>query len=226
MAKTPDTEVRVISPEILGRLPMFPLPGVTLFPRALLPLHIFEDRYRTMTRDILIGHRHLAMAMLRSPDDATAPGQPPVFPVMGVGEIVQAHELPDGRFNLILRGIARVRLEEELPSDEPYRLIRASALPDTMDIPVRDLADAAASLRALVLQLSERVTEGGDLLRHLLTTESNPAALVDVLAAALLTDSTLRQTLIETNNPIRRLELVAREIVRMTDRLGGAGKAN
>ena len=67
---------------------MFPLPGVVLFPHALLPLHIFEERYKKMARDVLSSHRFLAVAMLESPADALVPGRPPVLPIMGMGEVV------------------------------------------------------------------------------------------------------------------------------------------
>ena len=90
------------SPPRCARLPLFPLPNVVLFPHALLPLHIFEDRYRAMMRDILAGERFLAMGLIaeREPDDE----RPAVAPIAGVGEVVMAHELPDGRFNLVVRG--------------------------------------------------------------------------------------------------------------------------
>src|SRR6184192_1685216 len=81
--------------DALERLPMFPLPGVVLFPHALLPLHIFEERYKKMARDLLASHRHLAVALLEPDGDRAASGErPAVRPTMGAGEIVMAHELP------------------------------------------------------------------------------------------------------------------------------------
>src|SRR5215467_11340208 len=112
----------------LTRMPMFPLPNVVLFPHASLRLHIFEDRYRALTRDILAGERFLAMGLIvesARPSDE----RPAVEPVAGVGEVVMAHELPDGRFNLVVRGHARVRIDEELPSDHLYRVVKGTLLP-------------------------------------------------------------------------------------------------
>ncbi|HEY8923969.1 MAG TPA: LON peptidase substrate-binding domain-containing protein, partial [Polyangia bacterium] len=102
--------------EALERLPMFPLPGVVLFPHALLPLHIFEARYKKMARDLLSSHRHLAIAMLEPGSEraGSGGGHPAVRPIMGAGEIVMAHELADGRFNLVVRGRARIELVHEL----------------------------------------------------------------------------------------------------------------
>ena len=69
MAHTPppDAASERLFTEALERLPMFPLPGVVLFPHALLPLHIFEERYKKMARDVLATHRHLSVALLESP---------------------------------------------------------------------------------------------------------------------------------------------------------------
>jgi uncharacterized protein len=212
--------------ESLEHLPMFPLPGVVLFPQALLPLHIFEERYRKMARDLLSSHRHLAVAMLESPDDAMGPGRPPVRPIMGVGEVVVAHELPDGRFNIVVRGRARVHLDEELLSDLPYRLIRASV---RSDLPVGapgELADADQSLRALVGRLADNIPEGGELLRQVVASQSTPTELSDVLAAALIVDAHKRQRLLETRNVLRRIEIVTAEVVAMTSRVGPTGPAN
>src|SRR5581483_11581562 len=89
--------------EALRRLPMFPLPNVVLFPHALLPLHVFEERYRALARDVLAGHHFLAVTLLSRPEDADLHDRPPVERVAGVGEVVMAHELPDGRFNLVVR---------------------------------------------------------------------------------------------------------------------------
>jgi len=210
----------------LGKLPMFPLPGVVLFPHALLPLHIFEERYKKMARDLLASHRHLAVALLESPEDGMASGRPAVRPIMGVGEVVMAHELPDGRFNLVLRGRARIHLDEELLSDEPYRLIAASVRVDLPVTKTSELRDADQSLRALVGRLAENIPDGGELLRQVVASQAKPSELADVLAAALIVDVQTRQRLLETRDVLKRIERVTAEVVAMTGRIGSSGPAN
>jgi Lon protease-like protein len=205
---------------------MFPLPGVVLFPRALLPLHIFEERYKKMARDLLSSHRHLAVAMLESPEDAMNPGRPAVRPIMGMGEVIVAHELPDGRFNVVLRGRARVHMDEEIASDEPYRMIVASLRTDLPVADVREMLDADQSLRALVGRLAENIPDGGELLRQVVASQSAPAELADVLAAALIVDPHKRQRLLEIRDGLRRIELVTAEIVAMTNRIATSGPTN
>ena len=100
------------------RVPLFPLSGAILFPRAQLPLHIFEPRYREMVRDAIDGPGQIAMIQpLRLDDD----NQAPLYEVGCVGEIVSVEELDDGRFNIVLLGSNRFRLIGETKVDAPYR---------------------------------------------------------------------------------------------------------
>src|SRR2546423_138511 len=135
----------------LTNLPIFPLPGAVLLPHALVPLHIFEPRYRKMTRDCEEGLRVLALANI--PDDRAAAQKPPrVLETIGVGVLIRVDRLPEGRFNIVLRGVQRARIESELPAAEPYRLVRASALlPSPATSAANRLAD---DLKRLVLVLS------------------------------------------------------------------------
>ncbi len=212
--------------EALRRLPMFPLPNVVLFPHALLPLHIFEERYQALARDVLAGHHFLAISLLDSPDEADSQDRPPVQRIAGVGEVVMAHELPDGRFNLVVRGRARVRIDDELDSDRPYRMISATELPDLPASDPGDLVDADQSLRALVGHLADAIPEGGELLRQVVVSQETPSELVDVLAAALVVDPVLRQRLLETRDVMKRIERVSSEVVAMTGRIGHSTQIN
>jgi len=107
------------------RIPLFPLPGVVLFPGTLLPLHIFEPRYRTMVSRALTGDRVIGMAMLDGEPAKDSP--PPVLAVGGAGRIVEHEELEDGRFNIILEGVYRFRILGEEPT-EPFRTARVEVL--------------------------------------------------------------------------------------------------
>jgi Lon protease-like protein len=209
----------------LKHLPMFPLPKVVLFPHALMPLHIFEDRYRSMTRDILAGSRFLSVSMI-APGETDAAEKPAVQRIAGVGEIMMAHELPDGRYNLVVRGRGRIRIDEELPSDRPYRVVAATLLPDLPALDGRELRDADQSLRALIGQLAASIPEGGELLQQVAAAQETPAELVDVIAAALIDDANLRQRLLETRDIAKRLERVSTEVVAMTGRVGTPRPSN
>jgi Lon protease-like protein len=94
-------------------LPLFPLPNVVLFPNVFLPLHIFEPRYREMVADALSADRLIGMVLLRPGWERDYEGQPPIYPVGCSGVITHAERLPDGRYNIVLRGVERFRLVSE-----------------------------------------------------------------------------------------------------------------
>jgi Lon protease-like protein len=105
-------------PEII---PLFPLPNVVLFPRMPLPLHVFEPRYREMVRDALRGSRLIGMVLLRGAWEREYGGRPCVFTTGTVGQMVHVEELPDGRYNMVLRGLKRFVIQQELPPTRAYR---------------------------------------------------------------------------------------------------------
>lgn len=105
----------------LSAVPLFPLPNVVLFPHAVLPLHIFEERYKAMTADALRGDRRIAMALLRPGWEKCYHGKPCIDPVVCVGRILSHERLPDGRYNFLLQGTTRARIVREV-GDRTYRL--------------------------------------------------------------------------------------------------------
>ena len=105
------------------RLSIFPLGGALLLPRAHLPLHIFEPRYRALVSDALARDRRIAMIQPRPDADGEAPA---LFDIGCVGRIAQVEALPDGRFNLVLEGVSRFRLVREIDAGTPFRQVEAS----------------------------------------------------------------------------------------------------
>lgn len=110
-----------------GRIPVFPLPNVTLFPHVSLPLHIFEPRYRRMTRDVLAADRLMAVAQLKAGWETRYYDNPEVHPVACAGIVEDEAALPDGRFNIRLRGLARVEILGFV-RDSPYRVAAVRVL--------------------------------------------------------------------------------------------------
>src|ERR1700741_2500528 len=94
-------------------IPIFPLPNVVLFPNVFLPLHIFEDRYRAMVGDALDEDRIIGMVLLRPGWESPYEGRPAVYPVGCAGLITHAERLPDGRYNIVLQGIEKFRIQDE-----------------------------------------------------------------------------------------------------------------
>lgn len=132
-------------------LPLFPLPNVVLFPRMPLPLHVFEPRYRSLVADTLDGQRAIGMVLLKAGWEANYYGRPPVYEVGCAGLIERCERFEDGRYNVLLKGVARFRIAGER-SGFPYRLAEARYSGDIMG----DLS-ALESLRERVSASLEKV---------------------------------------------------------------------
>ncbi len=105
-------------------IPLFPLPNVVLFPDVYLPLHIFEERYRAMTRQALGGTRLIGMTVLREEPADDHDGAPPIYATGCAGAIVHHEALTDGRFNIVLQGVARFEVQREVRDAAPFRVAR------------------------------------------------------------------------------------------------------
>ena len=113
-----------------GLTRLFPLPSVVLFPGAIVPLHIFEPRYRQLVADALDTDRLITMVRLKPGYEREYEKSPPIHRIGCIGHIVQHESLADGTSNLILRGLARVRIDSEEPHDRLYRLAQVTILED------------------------------------------------------------------------------------------------
>lgn len=130
-------------------LPIFPLGGVLLLPRSELPLHIFEQRYRNMTRDALAGDGIIGMIQPLDPDAGGS--QPPVYPTGCAGRITACRKTDDGRFYFTLVGLCRFRVRDELPLHDGYRRVHADFEPYRGDLsePPHEVIDRTRLLTAL-----------------------------------------------------------------------------
>ena len=198
-------------------VPIFPLPDLTFFPHTLLPLHIFEARYRAMVIDASRATASWSWSRLQPGYEASYAGKPPVYPVAGLGEIVRCERLATGRYNILLRGECRVRIERELPSDTLYRLVRAQRLTDAE--PTADTAPALVRVRAGCHALLEALARPADMLDTALAEGQTAGAIADRVAAAVLPDADLRQSLLETLDVGARLTRVAAAVEALVNEL-------
>lgn len=198
-------------------LPVFPLPDVTLFPHAPLPLHIFEARYRAMVTDALARDRRLCLTQLEPGWEAAYGGKPPMTVIAGAGEIASWERLPTGRYNIVVTGQWRVRIEQELPTDTLYRVVRVRRLDD--EPMAADPSPWLERIRAACLRLLDTVGRPSDLLDPLLAAEQGPGVIADRVAAAVLPDPRLRQQLLETLDVGLRLTRLAAALEALVEEL-------
>lgn len=185
----------------LSEIAVFPLPNVVLFPGAALPLHIFEPRYRVMLKDCLASHR--AIAIGQSAEDGA---------IVGGGLIVEHHQLPDGRSNILVVGESRLRLEEVMLEDlprYPYRRARAVVLGDlAVDVPEKD----KTSLVAAATMFAGEVKKHDASFSFLVPPNASAGELADVCAYQLVVDPAVRQAVLEDLDPRSRVERVTEQI--------------
>jgi Lon protease-like protein len=185
--------------KIPGTLAVMALPGTVLFPGSMLPLYIFEPRYRKMLADALAGDRMFAIGLRHSAEE-----EADVCVVGGVGFVRACVANPDGTSRLILQGVSRVKFQEWLPG-EPYRLARVKVLESECPTPL-----LAESLRGEVRQLCETLLKGNAKpIGRLLDSAGDHAEFSDFVGANLVEDTGIRQRLIEETDVTRRLEILA-----------------
>lgn len=193
-------------------VPLFPLPEVVLFPRTILPLHIFEPRYREMTADALVGDRIIATALLQPGfEPLYYTHRAPIYPTIGVGEIVESEQVPDGNYNLLLRGLSRAKIIEEL-TDRPYRVARiepvrtfcsrdqtaSQKLRGELFNAIRNNPGLDARLRKMWLRLADLDLELDEL--------------SDLIAVAVPTEAELRQCLMDEPDAYLRTQMLVNQI--------------
>jgi Lon protease-like protein len=217
------------------QIPIFPLPDVVLFPHTMLPLHIFEPRYRQMVKDCLAGDKRLAMGLLKAGWEKDYYGRPPIHAIAGAGEITQCQELSDGRFNILVRGIMRIGITTELPPDLPYRVVRAKPLADRYTGEKPDaLALRVERLKVFYLRILAEMNKGHGEAAKLFGGVKDPGIVVDRIAGAIIPDTEARQRILECVEVPARASLVQDRLVEALTRLSdrntpterGSGRAN
>jgi len=198
-------------------LPIFPLPDVIFFPNTLMPLHVFEARYRAMVMDVLARDRRLAIVKLMPGFEPTYAGKPAVHAVAGAGEIVSWERLATGRYNILVKGEWRVRIEGERPSDTLYRIVSAQKLEEIA--PTTDVSAALARIRTACGRLLQALDRPPDLLDTALAEGQAPGVIADRIAAAVVPDPAARQELLETLDVTRRLERLGAALDQLVNEL-------
>jgi Lon protease-like protein len=182
-------------------IPIFPLPNVVLFPNVFLPLHIFEPRYRKMVDDALSGDRIIGMVLLRPGWEGDYEGRPPVYPIGCAGVITHAERLPDGRFNIVLRGMEKFRIVGE-DTSRSFRLAHVNAMPEPLAEAVRaEIRRERRRLEALLVPQSDDAQEMKD---TKVPTSMPDEDLVNALAQYLEFEPVEKQALLERDGLLER----------------------
>ncbi len=192
-------------------VPVMTLPNVTFFPQALLPLHIFEPRYRQMLKDVLASNRLFAVTGLNASLIERADQLEPPFRIASVGIVRACQKNFNGTSNLLLQGLCRVEFVK-IVAEEPYRRVQVRALAST---PVHDGAAVARLHKELTRLIALKQKFGAPLpapMTDFLRTVEDPEVFIDLAAFSLCESHALKQKLLETLDVQERIELFAAQL--------------
>jgi Lon protease-like protein len=188
-----------------GKVRLFPLPNLVLFPFVVQGLHIFEHRYRQMTADILADDGLITLTLLQPGWEANYQGSPPIFPVGCLARILSHEKLKNGKYNLQVRGLSRLRIIEEHATDKPYRIARAKLLEDANVPSVHVGIDLRLALLRAITNWCPSETPGDTVFHKLLKSNLPMGMVVDIISFALPIRLESKQELLEIEDVQKRV---------------------
>jgi Lon protease-like protein len=192
-----------------GTARLFPLPNLVLFPHVMQPLHVFEPRYRDLVEAALADDRLIAMALLTPGWERDYEGRPPLYSTACLGRVAAHVRLRDGSHNVLLMGLRRVGLIEELPPEHRYRVARVEIRDDVQRACDAERAsDLLGRLRRAFLRILPAMAQAEDQLEHLLRNQASLGTLTDVVAYMLDVGLDDKQALLAEVDVCRRAELL------------------
>lgn len=198
------SEATPLTADELQDLPIFPLPRVVFFPGSILPLHLFEPRYRELVQWCMTdGPRAMAISLLQPGYEQEYDARPAIHSIAGAGRIVAHREHPDGTHDIVLQGLTRVRLEEK-PPERSFRIAKATVLttpPATIGpTDMTALFSCAASIATVVREEHPDFELG-------FSPNDPPHELIDAIADRFVADAAKRQTILEALDLSERLAI-------------------
>ncbi len=189
-----------------GIVRLFPLPNLVLFPGVVQALHIFESRYRKMTRDILAADQLVSLCLYRNnPTDLLVDRVPAIFEFGCIGKVIAHKEMPDGRYNLMVVGLKRARIVRELPVDQPYRMAEV----DVVDDVASKNSEMTRQLRSDLLKTCQSMSLPVSMAQHpemqrLINSDLTLGQLVDLIGFTADLDCQDRQRILELSDVDQR----------------------
>ena len=219
-------EARELLQDNWSQVPLFPLPDYVLFPHTLVPFHVFEPRYVNMLDDCLAGQRLVVVVGMQPGWELTPESSAKTYEIGGIGRIVSDRRLRNGRTNIFVHCIERVRIARHCQV-EPYATVDVAP---HLDVHVADestlLSEARDRLVALGANLARELGSDGGALSKVLASTGDPSVLTHRLAAMIVPTPIERQHLLEATSPLVRCNLLADHLTALLmDRLPSPGES-
>lgn len=201
-----------------GTVRLFPLPDLVMFPHVMQPLHIFEPRYVDLLNSALDNDGLIAMSMLAPGWEDDYEGRPPVNPYACLGKIVTHQRQDDGHYNVLLLGLRRVLIEQELPANHSYREAKVSLLDDHY---YSDNEESRAGLQAeLTEKFQDALPQGRPTspnVEELLSAEIPLGVLTDLVSFAVPLDLKTKGLLLGESDVDVRARMLLEALSRLED---------
>ena len=194
------TEEKLI--QACAAIPLFPLPHVVLFPNTILRLHVFEPRYVALLEDCMDGDKLMSIPQLKA--QQMRGGVPAIHSISGLGMVVHCEALEDNRYNIIVLGLRRLNIQEELSSDKPYRIAKAEVLAENWQAESFDIS----SIQRLLTQVVVQNPQLSGSIEVLLKEELSSYKVLNILAHILFREAKKRQIFLEQSLLQERASLI------------------
>jgi uncharacterized protein len=208
-----------------GMARLFPLPNLVMYPHVMQPLHVFEGRYREMLEDALASDRLIAMALLEPGWESEYESRPPIAPYACLGKIVTHHRLADGRYNLLLMGVGRIRILDELSPPRSYREAKVELLREHCGGTVEQLDELRGDLLTAFKQLVPCSCQVPEQLTEMLSKHLPLGMLTDLAAYTLPLELAVKRELLAECRVQSRARILLKQLETLTANTGTVAEA-
>jgi Lon protease-like protein len=219
------TELEFDAATFSGVARLFPLPNLVLYPHVMQPLHIFEERYREMLEDALATDKLIAMAVLKPGWEADYDSRPPICDCACLGKVVAHNQLEDGRSNVLLLGVERVRIVEEKQPLRSFRQANVEIIEDCYDF--ASGADKACIQEMLLTAFRKHLPctcQLPEQLEEMLSQHLPLGLLTDLAAYALPLDTQVKCRLLAEKRVSVRAEILLHQVAKLAAASNGKPK--
>jgi len=205
------------SPEgFSGRVRLFPLPNLVVFPHVMQPLHIFEPRYRAMLEEALADDGLIGMVLLAPGWETDYEGRPPLRAVGCLCRVATYHKTDEGSYNVLVLGLRRIKIEKELPPDKLFRVAEVQLCEDeSNNEPSEERTELQRRLLESFKRVLPRIPEAYEQLDERLGSQVPLGMLTDIVAYTLDIDLEFKERLLAETNVNRRAEWLLEHLERM-----------
>jgi uncharacterized protein len=199
-----------------GKVRLFPLPNLVVFPHVMQPLHIFEPRYRAMLEEALADDGLIGMVLLAPGWEKEYEGRPPLRAVGCLCRVATYHKTDEGSYNVLVLGLRRIVIEQELPPEKSFRVAEVRLCEDEYDeAAVGERPELQRRLLEAFKRVLPEMPEAAEQLDELLGNQVSLGMLTDIVAYALDIDLEFKERLLAETSVDRRAELLLEHMNRL-----------